>query len=250
MRNAIEMLGSSEVKRLVADYANELRIPSELHIDYVCAACCTNPDLAPNENGNKKSGLLSPAQCVRHWVGRFLRGYQDRISQRESKMPGTIPDEAVNIIIEAGLGGLNHEQTNTVVYAHRLAMSAENILGLLLEEFLFSRLSSHGWAMAWGETIRSVDFCNEDGLLLQIKNRSNSENSSSSKIREGRPIKKWFRVNATTGRYEWGKLRPIVGATVDSLNEESFQAFITESLQHNPAALAIEPQNPWQKFKS
>ena len=45
-------------------------------------------------------------------------------------------------------------------------MSAENILGILLEEFLFEKLSPAGWAMAWGETVKHVDFCHKDGRLL------------------------------------------------------------------------------------
>ncbi len=46
-----------------------------------------------------------------------------------------------------------------VIWAHRLAMSAENILGVFLEEYLFEKPSSHGWSMAWGETIKHVDLC-------------------------------------------------------------------------------------------
>jgi len=67
---------------------------------------------------------------------------------------------------------------------------------------LADNLIAYGWHCAWGETIRSVDFCSEDGQLLQIKNRSNSENSSSSRVREGTNIIKWFRVNALTGPIE------------------------------------------------
>ena len=104
--------------------------------------------------------------------------------------------------------------------------------------------------MAWGETIRAVDFCDKNGRLLQIKNRSNSENSSSSKIRDGKPIEKWFRVDAMTGRYEWEKLAIITGRTIAGLDEASFQAFIINTLKRNPKALAIEPDNPWPKLKN
>ena len=250
MNNAISRLGRDEVQNKVNEYARELNIPDSLHIEYVCNVCCCYPELAPNINGNKKTNLLSPEQCIEQWVRKFHHGYEERISQRESKKPGTVPDHAVSIIIKAGLPRLTTEEANSVVYAHRLGMSAENILGLLLEEFLFQKLSPCGWAMAWGETIKSVDFCNEDGFLLQIKNRSNSENSSSSKIRDGKPIEKWFRVNATNGRYEWDKLTGIIGQSVTGLDEEHFQIFIQETLSHNPNALAIEEVNPWLAFKS
>ncbi len=249
MENAIKELGVAQVKHLVVLYAEQMNLPAELHIDYVCNVCCENPDLAPNMNGNKKNSFLSPEECIKQWVLKFKHGYEERISMRKSKMPGTIPDKAIETILSAGLHCHIFDQIRQIVYAHRLGMSAENILGLLLEEFLFSKLSSYGWAMAWGETIKSVDFCNASGFLLQVKNRSNSENSSSSKIRTGKSIEKWFRVNAANGRYEWDTLKNIVGSLPgQDLSEESFQKFIKEVLGKNPAALAIEPDNPWAKI--
>ena len=250
MNGAISEFGRDEVIARVNAYAGRLKIPARLHIEHVCKVCCDNPDLAPSINGTKKRNLLSPAQCIEQWVSKFFHGYNERISQRQSKMPGTIPDDAVSIIIKAGLPKLTTKEANSVMYAHRLGMSAENILGLLLEEFLFKKLSPFGWAMAWGETVKSVDFCNADGCLLQIKNRSNSENSSSSKIREGKPIEKWFRVNATNGRYEWEKLTNLIGCSIPNLDERSFQDFIQFTLQENPQALAIEQANPWLDFKN
>ena len=244
MQNAISQLGALRVKQLVALYARQMCIPDILHIDYVCNACCTNTDLAPNMNSGRRF-LSPPEECVQQWVAKFKNGYDERISVRSSRLPGTIPDNAVNTILSAGLNQ-SAEQINLIIYAHRLSMSAENILGLLLEEFLFSKLSPYGWAMAWGETIRSVDFCNASGSLLQVKNRSNSENSSSSRVREGTQIMKWFRVNANNGRYLWDGLDSIVGIHPGlTLNEEAFQRFIKEVLSNNPNALAIEPNNPW-----
>ena len=250
MITAIEKFGAKGVCARVAAIARQMNIPEGLHIDYVCKACCASPEIAPAMNNGRKRNLLTPEQCLSVWVERFFRGYNNRISCCESKMPGTIPDEAVGIIIKARARNLSDGQIDRIIFAHRLAMSAENILGLLLEEFLFEKLSAAGWAMAWGETIRAVDFCNKAGRLLQIKNRSNSENSSSSKIREGKPIEKWFRVDAATGQFEWDKLTTIIGRRIAGLNEDSFQSFIMETLQKNPRALAIEPENPWLKLKN
>lgn len=249
MVTAIDKFGVKGVCTRVASIARQMNVPARLHIDYVCRACCDAPKIAPDMNKGRKHNLLTPEQCLSAWVEKFLRGYNNRISCCESKMPGTVPDEAVSIIIKARAVNLSDEQIGRIIYAHRLAMSAENILGLLLEEFLFEKLSSAGWAMAWGETVRAVDFCDKNGRLLQIKNRSNSENSSSSKIREGKPIEKWFRVDAATGRYAWDKLATITGCAVVGLDEASFQAFITDTLKRNPKALAIEPDNPWPTLK-
>ena len=250
MISAIKKIGVQGVRSRVAALAREKKIPETLHIDYVCKACCDTQEIAPEINRGRKRNLLTPEQCLDAWVERFKRGYESRISRHESKMPGTVPDDAVGIIIKGGIPSLSNANILQIMAAHRLAMSAENILGLLLEEFLFEKLSPAGWAMAWGETIRAVDFCDKNGRLLQIKNRSNSENSSSSKIRDGKPIEKWFRVDAMTGRYEWEKLAIITGRTIAGLDEASFQAFIINTLKRNPKALAIEPDNPWPKLKN
>jgi len=249
MQQSIEHKGTKWVQKYVSDYAKTIGVPNKLHIDYVCSVCCTYPELAPNERGTKKTSGFSDEECLKVWVDRFYHAYGERISSHASKTPGTIPDQAVNIIIQAGLSKIKSAQMKDVVFAHRLCMSAENILGLLLEEFLFEKLSAHGWAMAWGETVKHVDFCRKDGFLLQVKNRSNSENSSSSKVRDGKPIERWFRVNATNGRYQWEKLSTIVGSGISDLTEECFQEFIRKTLKSNPNALAIEPENPWIKFR-
>jgi len=123
-------------------------------------------------------------------------------------------------------------------------MSAENILGLMLEEYLSINLQKHGWHCAWGETVRSVDFVNEDGSLLQIKNRSNSENSSSSAVRDGTEIEKWYRIKADRIEYMWASLNKICGTK--HLSENDFVVFAKTTIKKNPNCLAVEKENPWQ----
>ena len=59
--------------------------------------------------------------------------------------------------------------------------------------------------------------------LLQIKNRSNSENSSSAAIRIGTDIQKWYRIKAESGHTNWDKLQKDTGVV---LSEDDFYAFI------------------------
>ena len=122
-------------------------------------------------------------------------------------------------------------------------MSAENILGLLLEEYLSINLRPGGWHCAWGETIKSVDFVNEDGSLLQIKNRSNSENSSSSAIRNGTKIEKWYRIKADRIEYMWESLNLICNTT--NLSEKAFVDYATSCVRKNPGCIVVEAENPW-----
>ena len=78
-------------------------------------------------------------------------------------------------------------------------MSAENIQGNLLEEYIAQKVRPYGFIWCEGNVLRAIDFCNTDGsLFLQIKNKSNTENSSSSNIREGTSIEKWYRLGTRT----------------------------------------------------
>lgn len=111
--------------------------------------------------------------------------------------PQTIPDEAVSVIIEATLE-CGYEKTNAIKLEHQLSMAAENMVGALLERYLFGVLKYHGWVWCAGDFVRAVDFIkrNPDGtwIALQVKNRDNTENSSSSAIRNNTQIIKWFRT--------------------------------------------------------
>lgn len=95
------------------------------------------------------------------------------------------------------------------------------------------------------QSLKSVDFAHENGALLQIKNRSNSENSSSSKVRESTEIEKWYRIKADKIEYMWNELNKICG--IDHLSEANFVDFVKETIQNNPYSLAVEDLNPWKK---
>lgn len=83
-----------------------------------------------------------------------------------------------------------------------------NVIGHILEYYLSVRLSQYGWIWCAGKIVKSTDFIkkNNDGTwrMLQVKNRENTENSSSSKVREGTLIEKWYRFNSKTGKNNVG----------------------------------------------
>ena len=111
-----------------------------------------------------------------------------------------------------------------------MAMSAENIVGVILELFLESKLKAQGWFFAWGSSIAHVDFYSKDGKMLQVKNRYNSENSSSKKVRKDHNIDLWFRIKSS-GKDNWEDLHKIIGnkkSITSALNEENFLQYIEE----------------------
>jgi hypothetical protein len=238
MENLINSSGNkTQFLKMFEDIAEREDILFDESIKVILSCTYDNPELAANIKGSTKDQIRSK------WLKKYIKGYQNRISLRSSNLPGTTPDLAVEFIIQGRLSHLSNVDLTKIRFAHRLAMSAENILGLLLEEYLAVNLKQFGWFCCWGDVVRAVDFCNRDGRLLQIKNRSNSENSSSSRVRANTEIKKWYRVNAQTGQYSWDDLNRMQNTEIFS--EEHFIEFFQTNLRNNPSALAVEPNNPW-----
>ncbi|MGN0738569.1 MAG: SinI family restriction endonuclease [Treponema sp.] len=147
------------------------------------------------------------------------------------KLPQTVPDEMVSLIMR-NVFGYTKEQADEIKKTHLQSMASENAVGTLLERYLDSVLRPNGWAWCCGDFVRAIDFLKyDDGIWyeLQIKNRSNSENSSSSAIRTGTKIHKWYRTNAKTGEAMWDFVpEPMQGL---GLSEEGFKTFVEKYLK-------------------
>jgi len=241
LTTAIQNLGKAEAIRSAKLIAQEEGLEWGVGISAVFNAVASDPERAPGNIGGKDDDERS---LIRKWIKKYQSGLEGRASVRKSNLPGTVADPIIEEIIGARLPALTKSELNNITYAHRLGMSAENILGLILEEYLADNLVEFGWHCAWGETVKSVDFVHEDGRLLQIKNRSNSENSSSSAIRTGTKIEKWFRIKADRIEYMWESLNEICGT--DSLSEAGFVLFVKKTINSNPSCFAVEAENPWK----
>ena len=180
------------------------------------------------------------AKTLPTFIKEFVKGYNNRPSVRTSKKTGTIPDHLIDEIIQARIPKFSKRDITLISFGHRLSMATENILGLILEEYIHSKAIAHGWSCCWGNSIRSVDFCSTY-KMLQVKNRSNTENSSSSKIRSGTRIEKWFRINAINGKTNWLELDRIIGVS-QLFSEKEFIAYAKALIKTNPAALYVEPK--------
>ncbi len=240
LQHAIEKLGAKKSIATASQIAEDLNIRWDGGVAVVFSAIAGDLERVPGNIGGKNDNESS---AIRKWLLKYQAGKDGRASQRKSNLPGTVSDPVIEKIIGSRISGLTEKDLNKIQYAHRLAMSAENILGLILEEYLAVSLEFHGWHCAWGETVKSVDFVHEDGRLLQVKNRSNSENSSSSTVRNGTQIEKWFRIKADRIEYMWSSLNEICG-TIE-LSEDSFVDFVQTTLKNNPACLSVEQENPW-----
>ena len=151
--------------------------------------------------------------------------------------PTTIPDTAVSVILQQCCD-FTEAQTEQIKVEHQLSMSAENLVGALLERYIAQTLEPHGWVWCAGDFVRAIDFIKYNQSIklwevVQVKNRDNTENSSSSAIRQGTTIEKWFRTyskpssrratNTNWENFPEAEFR-------DQLSEEGFLQFIRDYL--------------------
>jgi hypothetical protein len=167
--------------------------------------------------------------------------HESYIKAKQSKLqlskPTTIPDEAVSVILQECCNYSN-EQTERIKVEHQLSMSAENLVGALLERYIAQTLEPHGWIWCAGDFVRAIDFIKyhkstDRWEAVQVKNRDNTENSSSSAIRNGTEIQKWFRTFSKPSRNRssntnWENFPE--AEFRDQLSEEGFLQFIRDYL--------------------
>ncbi len=197
----------------------------------VCRYLSKNPDRVARSRtldfGNTKE--------VEQLGKKYLAALQASVFPKPAK---TVADPMVNTVL-MGAFGHNEAQTQQIIEHHRQAMVAENCIGSLLERYLDSVLCQHGWAWCCGSLVRAVDFIRREGetwQAVQIKNRDNSENSSSSAIRNNTTISKWFRSFSATGLTNWDNLPEAM--KTHGLSEAGFTAFVIAYLQKH------KPNNP------
>lgn len=231
----------SEVIHIAQAAASDAGLGWTDSIEILLKALVAHPRQAPNVQDTKHERGIEVV--LRKWVAKYWKGHENRASLRESNVMGTVADPILGHIISARLPKLTSKDLELINHAHRLDMAAENINGVLLEEFLAQELLEFGWHCAWGESVKAVDFVNSNGRLLQVKNRDNSENSSSSQVREGTTIEKWYRIRSGRVEYKWEALNRI--NDTDKFCEESYVTFARECLAKNPACLAMGAENPW-----
>ena len=169
---------------------------------------------------------------------RFFKG---RFRAELPSAPTTVPDNMVSQIMQAAFG-YSELKAKEIRVTHQQSMAAENAVGDVLERYIASVIEQHGWYWCSGTLVKAVDFLLHEKTQnkwhsLQIKNRDNSENSSSAAIRTGTTIAHWFRTFSRTGLTNW-KAFPSVSATETVLlTEENFKDFVTKfyaSLAGNP----------------
>lgn len=188
---------------------------------YVCLFLQANPESLSWRGKNKPS--LTSEDGLKRLAEKYVSGYS---KSDFPAAPGTIPDNMVSIVMQVAYG-YGEDETKRIKIEHQHSMCAENCVGALLERYINSKLSDQGWAWCCGDFVKAVDFIykREAGWdALQIKNRDNSENSSSSAIRNDTEIQKWFRTFSKKEATNWGALPELMKG--HGLSESGFIDYV------------------------
>lgn len=186
-----------------------------------------NPELAP------LSRMQSIQTGSQDHIEKLAYNFSMSRAPKTPKTPSTVPDKMVSEILNMYFD-IPRNQLEEAKILHAQSMGAENIIGDLLERYIASVIEPQGWVWCSGSTVKAVDFIrppiNNGGKwgLLQVKNRDNSENSSSSAIRNNTQIKKWFRTFSKKADTNWSAFPCEIGKS--SLSEDGFISFTKDYL--------------------
>lgn len=232
-------ISDRELKDLYEKIKNEEEIRNKDLDDIFQVAMLDKKKLFPNQNKN------SEEECLKNWINRYIQSRSDLPSSHKGKAKKTCSDPALAKIVKSACE-LDDKKIEEMENAHNLFMSAENIQGELLEEYIAENIENYGWLWCAGNVLKAVDFCKRDGsALLQVKNKNNTENSSSSAIRNGTKIEKWYRLKTKKKggelypSYEWEKLNSIINRDLEhgkkpcEMSEKDYQDFLDRVVRKN-----------------
>lgn len=209
-------------------------------LDEIFSIALIDKSRFPNINSAKDEDSY-----IQQWVSNYVKAMAKLPRYKIAKPKQSCSDPAINHLVKI-VSKANDAEINEQEKHHNLFMSAENVLGQLLEEYIASKIQDLGWYWCAGNVLRAIDFCHNEGGFLQIKNKSNSENSSSSAIRENTTIKKWYRLGSRKEKgklipvFKWDLLNAIIndclkdGQTACNMSEEDYRLFLTEVAKSNP----------------
>ena len=222
-------------KNVVTEFINDN--PEEKGLDTAFVEICRflddNPDRLSWRSKNKPT--VNDVSSLKALAEKYFNGFRKSDFPAE---PKTVPDEMVSIVMQYAYD-YSPEECQRIKIEHQYSMCAENCVGSLLERYLDSVLREKGWYWCCGDFIKAIDFISKDEnqkwLALQIKNRDNTENSSSSAIRNGTQIQKWFRSFSKKGGTNWDNLPELMKGY--ELSEQGFIAFVKQYLTKEKSRL-------------
>jgi len=185
------------------------------------------------KNKDEAGSIGKTTRFTEKWLNSIARSFSKERTLTPPGLTKNISDPLIREIAKKYFT-IRPSDLEQLIENHLMAMSAENVIGTLLEAYIAEVLKKKGWVWCSGKIIKHVDFLkfsstpNSRPIGLQIKNRSNSENSSSAAIRKGTDIQKWYRINAKTGETKWQNFPDPVARKL--LSEDGFRKFVSKQI--------------------
>ena len=195
-----------------------------------------------------KSSSTDPRDYIERWLKRYYKAHKKRPSLAHANPKGSAADPSLAVMVKEA-EAYSTEQIDLAIKHHNLFLAAENVQGSLLEEYISLKTENLGWIWAEGETMRACDFVRQNEgepfpRYVQIKNRDNTENSSSSAIREGTQIQKWNRLKTRKKKgvpyatFNWSELNKLMLVPEGAqMSEEDYESFLSKVARNNPNLL-------------
>ncbi|WP_052712261.1 SinI family restriction endonuclease [Domibacillus indicus] len=217
------------------------------NLDLVFQIAINKPKLELFPTYNLPANNSNIDSYLTRWIDSYVNSIKNLPSMRLASKKQTPSDPGLKEMVQTLLSLSNSKADEAEKY-HNLFMSAENVQGNLLEEYINTKAKNFGWIWCAGNILRAIDFCKiqSDGttVLLQIKSKFNTENSSSSKVRKGTAIEKWHRLGKKSFQgevspvFNWQDLNKIMAIDKKSqFSEEDYQRFLRKVVSNNPAII-------------
>jgi len=169
---------------------------------------------------------------LKRWSNSYINSRNNLTINSSLKNYGEVDNALISRV--AAINYVDKDTLEKYITGHFLFMSAENRNGTILEEYLAQVLEPYGWIWCAGSSYRAIDFCylGKNPILLQVKNKYNTENSSSSAIRLGTTIQKWNRLKRPRAKEpnktipNWDVLQKIVKADTELASQLSEEAYL------------------------
>lgn len=204
-------------------------IMATLNPDIVAPFRCVMEFL--EENPWAISGKIRKKFGTEEYLQKAAQKFSDDRRKKIPSYPETVPDPLVTSIMRM-YWKIDVNQIENAIRFHNLAMSSENVVGHYLEAYIAEILEPRSWSWCSGSLAKAIDFVKmkADGtwIALQVKNRDNSENSSSNKVRTDTEIKKWHRTFSKKPGSNWSAFPDMEDG---ALSEEAFQAWVSDRLR-------------------
>lgn len=209
----------------------------------------------------KESALdLDPKDFLELWLGKwikkFLSEWKSLPSDHIAEPKKTVTDRALIYMAMSSKHAGSLDCAEEWASHHNLFMSAENAGGNLLEEYIASKIAPYGWIWCRGKILTAIDFCNSECTsMFQVKNKTNTENSSGKGFREARGAQVWCRMRAERKDGQivtyWDDLIDLVQAGAapgmkvpeNLMTEKSYLEFVKRTTEKNPDIITAREGN-------